>query len=80
MENQSNYSKFVSRNAIRITENAKKVRIILIIGAILGIVFMYLALSSVHKRVNPDTARTHETSADKADIEQYDTSLTELIG
>ncbi len=53
MENKSAVSKFVSRQTARMMANTKKVRIFLVIGAVLGIVSMFFALSAVDKRVNP---------------------------
>ena len=64
MENQSNFSKFVS--------------IILIIGAVLGIISMYFALSAVHERANPKPAKTEGTS--QTVIIDYSSSPNELMG
>ena len=55
MENQSKTSKFISRQTAKMMANLKRLRIILIIGAVLGIVSMVFAASAVDKRVNPDS-------------------------
>lgn len=53
MENQSRTSKFVSRQTVKLIEQARKTRILLVVGAALGILSMVFALTAVHKRVNP---------------------------
>lgn len=63
MENQSKTSKFISRQTARMMADLKKLRIILIVGAVLGIASMCFAASAVDKRVNPDSGSSRGNSS-----------------
>lgn len=71
MENKSRTSKFVSRQTTKTIEQAKKIRIILIIGAIAGVIAMAITAGVVYNRANPkdDVIAAAFTSGTYGDFE-----------
>lgn len=67
MENKTSKSKFISRQTVKIIEQAKRVRIFLIIGAVLGIASMFWALKVVDKRENPEKYKEKSAASQNDD-------------
>lgn len=54
MENQSKTGKFISRQTAKLMANLKRVRIILMIGAVLGVASMCFAIHAAMERAKPE--------------------------